>query len=143
MDKAVTLSASLLRVVFAYLAACLACGLAMFIMGLVAGLADTPAPGLSRMDEIVNQTAMIPIVAGFAAVFALPIAVIAILVSEIAKIASRWFFVVAGALAALPTLLRGDTLTAARALEDLAVLLPLGAIAGFTYWLVRHRQWPI
>lgn len=143
MEKVAAFGVSLLRIVLGYITACFACALAMFVLSLIMGLGDPPVEGMSRADEFVNQTVWIPLAALFAAVLAAPVAILAIIVSEIAKVTNKWFFIVTGALASVPALFRGDAITWSRAIDDLFILAPLGAIAGFAFWLVRHRKWPV
>lgn len=134
---------ALIRIALAYVAASFAASLGIF---LIAGLMTIGQPlmeGVTWTEDIVNQAGYLPVFAAMAGILAAPIALVAILVSEIRKITGLWFFLLAGAAAGIPVLFRGDQMTMMRAIEDYVTLGPIGAAAGATFWLVRHRRWPI
>lgn len=143
MDAIVTSIKALIRIALAYVAASFAASLGIF---LIAGLMTIGQPlmeGVTWTEDIVNQAGYLPVFAAMAGILAAPIALVAILVSEIRKITGLWFFLLAGAAAGIPVLFRGDQMTMMRAIEDYVTLGPIGAAAGATFWLVRHRRWPI
>lgn len=134
---------ALIRIALAYVAASFAASLGIF---LIAGLMTIGQPlmeGVTWTEDIVNQAGYLPVFAAMAGILAAPVALVAILVSEIRKITGLWFFLLAGAAAGIPVLFRGDQMTMMRAIEDYVTLGPIGAAAGATFWLVRHRRWPI
>ncbi len=99
--------------------------------------------GVTWGEDIANQAGYLPVFAAMTGILAAPVALVAILVSEIRKITRLWFFLFAGAAAGIPVLFRGDQITVMRAIENYATLGPIGAAAGAAFWLVRHRKWPI
>ncbi len=134
---------ALIRILIAYIAASLAAALGIF---LIAGLMTVGQPlmeGVTSIEDFANQLGYLPVFAAMAGIFAAPVALVAIVVSEIRNITGLWFFLLAGASAGIPVLFRGDQITAMRALEDYVTLGPIGAAAGGAFWLVRHRRWPI
>lgn len=134
---------ALIRIALAYVAASFAASLGIF---LIAGLMTIGQPlmeGVTWTEDIMNQAGYLPVFAAMAGILAAPIALVAILVSEIRKITGLWFFLLAGAAAGISVLFRGDQMTMMRAIEDYVTLGPIGAAAGAAFWLVRHRKWPI
>lgn len=131
----------IVRIVVAYVVAACVASLSAFLLVAAVTMSDPRIEGMTLGEELTNQAGFLPLVAILAAVLAAPIAVIAILISEIRHIDHWWFFSVAGLLAAIPALFRGDFLTPIRMAEDFVTLGPIGALAGLTYWLVRFRLW--
>ncbi|GAB5483377.1 MAG: hypothetical protein Pars92KO_31340 [Parasphingorhabdus sp.] len=133
----------LIRIAFAYFAACLAASLGIFLISSIMTIGQPLMEGVTWGEDIANQAGYLPVFAAMAGILAAPVALVAILVSEIHKITRLWFFLFTGAAAGIPVLFRGDQITMMRAIEDYATLGPIGAAAGAAFWLVRHRRWPV
>lgn len=134
---------ALIRIALAYVAASLTASFGIFLIASFMTIGQPLMEGVTWMEDIANQAGYLPVFAAMAGILAFPIAFVAILVSEIGKITGLWFFLLAGAAAAIPILFRGDQITLMRALEDFVSLGPVGSAAGAAFWLVRHRKWPI
>lgn len=138
-----TIIKALIRIALAYFAASLTSSLGIFLVASLMTIGQPLMEGVTWGEDIVNQVGYLPVFPAMAGILAAPVALVAIVVSEIRKITGLWFFLLAGAAAGIPVLFRGDQITAMRALEDFVTLGPIGAAAGAAFWLVRHRKWPI
>lgn len=136
-------AAVLSRIVVGYLVACMVAALGLFLMGAIMGIGEPLTEGRTALQDLANQAGYLPVFAVFAAVLAAPLALLAILISEALKIERLWFFLTMGALASIPALFMGDERSVAEMLRGFAMFAPIGAIAGATYWLIRHRKWPL
>ncbi|MEO0440347.1 MAG: hypothetical protein AAF067_05670 [Pseudomonadota bacterium] len=132
-----------IRILLGYVAACFAAALGIFLIGSLMNIGQPLMEGVTWQEDTQNQIGYLPMFAAMAGIFAAPVALITILVSEIGKITRLWFFLLAGALAGVPVMFRGDQIIVMRALDDYVTLGPIGAAAGATFWLVRHRKWPV
>ncbi|MEL6874232.1 MAG: hypothetical protein AAGM33_02040 [Pseudomonadota bacterium] len=143
MDTVKTGLSVLIRIMLGYVAACFAAALGIFLIGSLMTFGQPMMEGVTWGEDILNQGGYLPMFAAMAGIFAAPVALITIVVSEIGKIKRLWFFLLAGALAGVPVMFRGDQITVMRALDDYVTLGPIGAAAGAAFWLVRHRKWPV
>ena len=131
------------RIVIGYIIACFVAALGLFLVGAVMSVGDPPVEGRTAIGDLANQAGYFPVYAAFAAVFAAPVAALGIAVSEVAKLDKLWYFLVLGALSAIPVLFTGKDRSISEMLEGFAMFGPIGAIAAGAFWLVRHRKWPI
>lgn len=138
-----TIIKALIRIALGYVAASFAASLGIFVITGFMSIGKPFMEGVTWDESIVNHAGYLPIYAAMAGILAAPIALVAILFSEIGKVTRLWFFLLAGAAAGVPVLFRGDQITLTRAIEDYVTLGPIGAAAGAAFWLVRHRKWPI
>ncbi len=134
---------ALIRIALGYVAACFATSLGIFLIASLMTIGQPLQEGVTWGEDIANQAGYLPVFAAMAGILAAPVALVAILFSEVRKITGLWFFLIAGAAAGIPVLFRGDQITVTRAIEDYITLGPIGAASGAAFWLVRHRKWPI
>ncbi|MEM6496904.1 MAG: hypothetical protein AAF709_09300 [Pseudomonadota bacterium] len=143
MATAQTAISNITRIAVGYIIASLVAAVGVFLLGALMSVGDPPIEGRTAMGDLANQAGYIPMFAALAAVFAAPVALLAIAVSEFAKINQLWYFLMAGALAATPVLLTGQDRSIVEMLEGFAVFGPTGALASAAFWLIRHRKWPV
>ncbi|MFN2099998.1 hypothetical protein [Altererythrobacter sp. MF3-039] len=138
-----TAASNMARIVIGYFVASLAASVGLFVVGALVSIGDPQIEGRTAIGDLANQAGYIPMFAAFAAVFAAPVALLAIIASEIAKIDKLWYFLLAGALAAIPVLFAGKERSTAEMLEGFVMFAPIGALASGAFWLIRHRKWPV
>ncbi|MEL7199603.1 MAG: hypothetical protein AAGL10_14930 [Pseudomonadota bacterium] len=131
------------RIVIGYIVASLIASVVLVLLGTLTSIGEPPIEGRNAMGDLANQAGYIPMFAVLAAVLAAPVALLAIAVSEYAKINRLWYFLMAGALATIPVLFPGKDRGLAEMLEGFAMFGPTGAIASVAFWLIRHRKWPV
>ena len=122
-----------------YSGAALAAGAAFTVVSLVASLADPLAPNQTRVQASMGLLALFPVASIMAAVFAAPIALVAIAASKIFGWQGKIYFALAGAVSALPLLLRQGWEADGRILADALIVLPVGAIGGLVFCVLRRR----
>lgn len=132
-----------MRIVIGYMIANLIASLVLFLIGALVSIGDPPIESRTLLGDLANQAGYIPVFAALSAIFAAPIALPAIAVSELKKIDALWYFLVAGAFAAVPVLFTGNDRGVAEILEGFAIFGPTGALASAAFWLIRHRKWPL
>jgi len=124
-----------IRIVAAYLAASIATGMALDLLALVVEGPVDPVVDRSFPAELLQQIGVVGIFAFFTAIFAAPVAAVAIIATELAGQRHPAVFALAGVAAAVPAMFR----TGGTSLSDISVLVPVGSVAGLAFWFVRHR----
>ena len=131
------------RILAAWLGACVTGAIGMLVASLmVEGVSDDFAVrGVT--GALAQYGGFVVVTAFFVAIFSSPVAVPAIIAREIFDWRAAWIAALAGMLATLPAWWRGGTRAAADLAGELLWLLPVGAVAGLAYWLIRIRKWPL
>ena len=143
MARLSTLAIVLSRILAGYVIACFMAALSMLVVVELMSIGQPVTEGRTKLEDFLNQAGYIPVFAIMTAILAAPVALVAVLISEVTKFNRLWFFLIAGALAAVPALFAGDERSVSDLVRGFLTLGPFGVIAGGSYWLVRHRKWPI
>lgn len=132
-----------LRIFLGYFCACFIASVSIFFLSVFMTMGQAPLAGRSSWDELANMAGWMPLYFFAAGIFAAPVALVGILISELAKITRLWFFLLIGASAPLPLLFGGLERAWANMFEGFLNFAPVGILAAAAFWLVRHRKWPI